>query len=85
MTFTRIFVLEQKFAYARGAQAVFLGGTGLEMHSSGTGAFTLFWCTIFGWEAQFSFGGGTSSDLGRVQTQNAPMGPGLHFTSLQTL
>ena len=42
MTFTRIFVLEQKFAYARGAQAVFLGGTGLEMHSSGTGAFTLF-------------------------------------------
>ena len=25
MTFTRIFVLERKFAYARGAQAAFLG------------------------------------------------------------
>ena len=43
MMFTRIFVLEWKYAYARGAQAVFLRDTGLEMRFSGTGASTLFW------------------------------------------
>ena len=32
-----------------GAQAVFLGGTGSEMHSSGTGLVTVFWSTILAW------------------------------------
>ena len=43
MTFTRIFDLERKFAYAwGGVPAVFLGGTGPEMHSRGTRPVTLF-------------------------------------------
>ena len=57
-TFTSIFVLERKFAYAKGAQSVFLGGTGLEMRCSCSGASTLFWCKIFTWGAQFLLGGG---------------------------
>ena len=39
LAFTSVFVLERDFTHAWGvgAQAVFLGGTGPEMHSSGTG------------------------------------------------
>ena len=32
-----------------GAQAVFLGDTGLKMHFSGTQPASLFWCRIFAW------------------------------------
>ena len=58
MTFTCIFVLERKFAYAwGGAQALFLESTGPGMHFSGTRPSSLFECTIFAWEAKFSLGG----------------------------
>ena len=85
MTFTRIFVLEQKFAYTWGAQAVFWGGTGPEMHSSGIGPVTLFCGTIVAWGAQFSLVRGTSSGLGGEHGHEMPsVAPSLHFTCLQT-
>ena len=61
MTFTRILVLERKFAHARRVQAVFLGGTDLEMFSSVTEPVTLFWSSIFAWGAEFLLGGGAQA------------------------
>ena len=61
MTFTHIFDLERKFAYARGGAISIFLGTGFETRSSGTGPATLFWFTIFAWGAQFSLGGGAEA------------------------
>ena len=43
-----------------GAQGLFLGGTGPEMHSSGTGPVTFFRGTILAWGAQAVIWGGTA-------------------------
>ena len=85
MTFTRIFVLERKFAYVWGAQALFLGGTGPEMHSSSTRPVSLFWGTILArGGAQFSLGGVKSSGLGGTAPKCPPprgTKPALHIVT----
>ena len=85
MTCTRIFVLKQKFAYARGGHKQYFW----EAQASKCALVAPGLLLYFG--AQSSLGehnsrleGGTSSELGRVRTQNGPMAAGLHFTSLQT-
>ena len=55
-----------------GAQAVFWGGTGPEMHYSGTMPITFFWGTILAWEAHISRLGGTSSDFGGGTAPKCP-------------
>ena len=72
MRFTRIFVLKRKFAYARGAQSVFLGGTSFEMRFRSTGPLLYF-------SEKFSLGGHnsrlegvTSSNLAGFKSEMPP-------------
>ena len=49
LAFSGVFCPGTKFHSRLGGTRSFLGGTGLEMHSSGTGPVTLFWGTILAW------------------------------------
>ena len=84
MTFTRILVLERKFAHARGYKLYFWGAQASKCSLVSPSLLLYFGAQSLLGEQNSRLEGGTSSDLGGYGPKMPPMAPGLHFTSLQT-
>ena len=76
------FVLEIKFIKLGGTTSSTLGGTGPDMHSSGTGPVTLFWGTILAWRAYFSLRGTQAVIWPGTAPKCSPLAPDLSGYSI---